>query len=226
MAFPTTAELDTFGGSFPGSNWTGGGIVDPDNFAIVSGALRNTAGDNSVASAYWSGATFGPNTEVFTDDIITVPAEDGDRDGLAGWTINHGSVDGYGLTVRDTLGQHQFRLQRFEAGVDTDIGTSPNQTVSIGDKFGLKVTWIGNRATLTSYVDTGSGWTPVEIFEDTADPFTTGVANIGLYNWEDKDGDQPGVGNFGGGAVVSGPTTQARVGRRTGIGGGIYGGRR
>jgi len=200
MAFPTTGILDNFnrGNSASlGSNHTEGDIISPDNFKILSNVCENGGGANLTASTRWNVETFGPDSETFCT-MLTVPVFSGDRNSLAGRIVQPGAgVDGYGLSVRKGVSDTEFRIQRIDDAVTTDLGSGVVVTIADTDKVGLEI--IGT--TLKGYLDTGSGF--VEKISRT-DSNHSAAGNIGLYSWEQPStgGIKMQLDDFGGGTVV------------------------
>lgn len=205
MAFPTTAVIDDFNransGSL-GSNWG----ADPFNFAGANfDVLSNQAvGNNSAYCAnYWSAATFGADSEVYVT-CVTKPTNGGDW-ALGARIVNPDTtgVDGYRLQVDSDAGTDEWKVQRVDNGVVTQLGATATQEIASGDAVGLEV--IGT--TVKAYYK-ASGGSLSEVASRT-DATYSAAGNISLEAFD--NGGDPVFDDFGGGTVVGGGGGEATL---------------
>lgn len=193
MAFPTTGILDTANradeGPPPSANWTQVWFNGISGITVFSNQFKPTG---AGADAYWSAATFGPDTEVYIT-YATVSA----RLVLGGrlTTIGDGTTSGYYL---DYGGATAGRLFRLDSGASTQLGATFGVNATSGDKYGLEI--VGSA--LTAYKDGGGGFASVDSRTDTT--YATAGAIGMAFSASGGRGD-----DFGGGTYVAPPTPNA-----------------
>jgi len=186
--FPTTGVLDNFNRADgdDGANWnsTFWGDGSP---AIVS----NTVWASTSASAYWSPATYGPDSEVF-ETIVT--KQSSVRIYLFLRCVNPGAstLDCYTSVFEVSAGTDFFQIRRIDNGATTTLGANMSQEVTNGDSYGLEM--IGS--TLTQYYKTAGSWASLGTRTDSTYTAAGNIAH-GIYNNVYRGDD------FGGGTVVT-----------------------
>ena len=192
MAFPTTSLLDalTTAGALS-ANWTTPtwGMAQTVQ-GSTGGALTTVAGSGS---AYWSAATFGPDTEVYITCAAVSNAAVGLRMTNNG-TSTAANLDGYVFQLN--TGGSFCQIRKIVNNVYTNLGgpvTPP--TLGAGDLLGFSA--VGS--TLTGYYQAaGSGvWQNLIQVTDTT---YSAAGNIGFTIFSTT----ARVQNFSGGTVVSG----------------------
>lgn len=208
-AFPTTAVLDNMNRTenpiSNGGNWTNS-ILALDNTIQTNGttAVLGTAG-GAFGSAYWSAATFGPDSEVYmtvttlpgTGEVVEVWLNIRDGDGAA--------PDGYFLDVAKTAGSADWSIWTSVDGTQAQIAGPTTSSLSINDQIGLER--IGT--TLTGYKN---GVAVLSVVDSNAGIPSTG--NIGLVIQQTT----AAVDNFGGGTITAGASTNASSRMLRGVG--------
>ena len=198
--FPTTGELDNFNraNENPLSNggaWSATALrPSPSNFTlkVVSNVAVSARGATGSAQSYLL-ATYGPDTEVHVT-IATKPATtrvislilrivDPTLTTFDGYQITFTAID----AASDTL-----RYFRWDNNAATQLGSTVNQELSVGDKIGVDMI----SSTLAGYYKIGAGdWTAIA---STTDSTYTLAGNIAL-----EINDLVGAADdFGGGTVV------------------------
>lgn len=168
LTFPVTAILDDFNranqGPPPSSNWTTGvgtlvGLLTNGHRVSSNALIRGAA--EIEAESYWSAAQFGPNAECY----LTVVSATGLQVlslGLRIHNIGASTTDGYVVYIA----QNFLRIYRIDNGSATALASHDTHTVSSGNKYGINM--IGG--TIRLWCDSGSGWEPLLMAEDSTYP--------------------------------------------------------
>ncbi|HEY3278514.1 MAG TPA: hypothetical protein VGJ94_17995 [Syntrophorhabdaceae bacterium] len=181
--FPSTALLDGFNRADtqgpPSDDWTPqyGGLK------IVNNQCMGT-GTGPWNAAYWTGATFGPESEVYAT-IAALPAR--------GEEITLGlrlSPDLTGYLVGFRMGTG-IRIQRMDENGFVQLGRTIRITPKAGDRIGARM--VGNKLTL--WYDNGTGWTDLLTVTDNR---YKGTGYVGA----DVQGTTGAIDDFGGGTYV------------------------
>lgn len=147
MAFPVNGVLDNFdranAGPPPSASWTG--PMDPaDTFGLFVVTNQCKANGGGWGGAYWNGATFGTNTEVYctvrSNHEFFLYARIASPGGA-------GAMDGYAVDF--AFAGDVIKVYRIDNAVYTQLGTTISQTLAVGDQIGFSV--IGS--TITVYVN-------------------------------------------------------------------------
>lgn len=217
MGAPTTPILDDFNRpneSLDASpNWEEGTVVEAGtSFAIVSNEVESSGVGGTTASGRWLFADYGPDSEVFCTMVSDDPEPNGGRYTIfcKVHNVGAGTTDGYALSIRNTAGVIQFRVQRIDNEVDSDIGVPVAVTMNAGDRFFLDAE--GDQ--LTGSRHDGVSWGAALITETDA-TYEAATGSIGMYDWVVGATVVPVLDDFGGGTVVVPPP--APTGRTKGV---------
>lgn len=163
MAFGDTAVLlSSFSGSdenplSEGGNWAKLNTASLSNLRIVSHQVTNTeiAPNFGDCHFYWTPANFGPDVDVY----FTVGAFGSALDILLRISGQGGSntFQGYWLQVTPGI----WGLFKVSLGTSSLL-LSTAQATAAGNKIGLGI----GCSTLSSYINTGAGWTLVQTVTD------------------------------------------------------------
>jgi hypothetical protein len=195
VTFPTTSLLDNFNranGVIGAPNWAQP-VYDAETsrIEITSNQIfGDAAGATSRSHAYWSPATFGPDSEAY----LTIPTVDTQVRTIGLFlrlqTPGSAAADGYDLEY--LLSSGTWQINRIDNGAFTALGSSAVSTLIAGDKMGFEA--IGNK--LTGYRITAGGWTSIVTATEATYP---SAGNIGVrFDASLARGD-----DFSGGTVVS-----------------------
>ena len=207
MAAPTTSILDTFTRTdeplSDSANWEEGTVIESGtSFDVVSNQVENVGNAGATSSGRWLGSDFGPDSEVFCEMVSADPGDSGDRYGIFAKVHNIGgsTTDGYGLSLRNTTGTIEFRMQRFDNEVDSDLDSPASVTMAAGDAFFLEI--IGDQ--MNGYRRTGGSSWGTTLLTVTDSTYEAQSGSIGIYAWEVSVSVTPQLDDFGGGTVVVG----------------------
>lgn len=197
MAFPTTGVLDTFtsadGSLGATANWTDDlyGAADTNAIRIVSNQIRNS-GNTTYGASWYDAATFGPDCEVYIDNVTLQAAGNVFAIYLRLQAPGTAGFDGYLAQVVEGA-PDQWSIQRVTNTAATILGAAVGLDLVAGDSIGLEA--IGT--TLTMYRKNAGSWASVLSRTDA----TYGSAgNIGILIQDNTTGFWD---NFGGGTVVA-----------------------
>jgi hypothetical protein len=180
-------------------------IVSTEGTMATTGTGRVSLGGGTDGTAWWNGATFGPDVEVFATIAIR-PSANGDPSKVFARIINPGTAtpSGYVLKVRTSATTDEWELCRIDNGVDTIIGGSDValQEALSGDGFGLSI--VGN--VLTAWYRSGAAGQWVKLGSRVDSTYAAaGYVGIGISHSVGRL-DDFGAGNI---AATYGPTAPA-----------------
>jgi hypothetical protein len=189
MAFPTTGVLDNFNDteSSPMTGWT-----EFIGHLASNGTKCYGVDLNSGNIAYWSGTTFGADTEAYVT-ISTLP-DDGGQVSLLG-RITIAGVTAYQILWRKDSVTPSASLFIITGGVGTQLGSDVAQTFSAGDVLGFSI--IGT--VLTGYKNGTSFIT----YDTVSDAIKYSAAGYIALQHIDITSSVGRLDDFGGGTVVS-----------------------
>ncbi len=184
-AFPTTPILDTFvranEGPPPSANWTNQVENVAGGMIVVSNQL---AGNSDAGSAWWSAASFGPNSECYLTFPVTGSSV---RLYLRLQTPGSAAVDGYMLFQNAGTVVQLYRLDNNSLTLLTQV-TVPSFVD--GDAYGMRM-----RGTTLSAWRRASGSAQFRWLTAVDDAGYAGAGNVGV---QFNNGTTRGS-NFGGG---------------------------
>lgn len=209
MAFPTNGILSTFTGTdedplSEGGNWNGPTETGQNRPKRVSNAISVTT---APGTAWWTPATFGPDTEVYLDTIPTIPTA-GKGIAVQARIVNPGNASTAALYLLVWTNGTGFRYFKMTAGgTFVQIGTTySGHTLANGEGIGLTVTGTGT-VTLTGYYKSSGVWTAIPTGTDASSPLNA-AGFIGVQvedNLMSADGFGGGTISAGGGGTTPPP---------------------
>lgn len=195
-AFPDNGILDIFTGtdgtSPPNGNWTNGAIYGAAAGLQLDNNQVTSNDDNGDRGGYWSAAAFSSNLEAYVtySDLGSTTMVS-----VCGRLANIGNNTTDGYCVEATDGTSNIDIVRVDNGVATTLGASISQTITVGDRIGLKA--VGDQI-CAWFSDNGGAWTQLGCRTDST--YIAG-GNIGLsINGTTTVG---AADDFGGGSILS-----------------------
>ncbi len=141
--FPTTGLLDQFNRAdenpLANGNWTGPFVTTAQQMKIVTNVAALAATSFNLNGSIWNTSTFGPNSECY---FTLTTDDDSSRTFfciLRGQDIN-ALADGYLCEGDSGFGDDNFRLQRVDNAVRTQIGSTQAGEWASGDALGCEMT--------------------------------------------------------------------------------------
>lgn len=201
MAFPTTSILDNFNranqGPPPSASWGGDAFSGvASQLKVISNQLANGAG--AFSSAYWSAATFGPDSEVYCT-VNTLPANGNELAFFVARLTTPGATAT--AVALYTQAPNFWQFYKIVGGAQTALGASFTQAISAGDSIGFAIVGTQYQAW---YKAAAGAWTQIQTLSDAS------VAGTGVIGLEMQTAVTM-LDDFGGGTVVAASTSKPRV---------------
>jgi hypothetical protein len=198
MAFPETSILDDFNRSNEGpplsSDWSPTGH-DSNGWKVVSNVAQPDTSSGSHGE-YYNVSTHGADCEAYATYGGGFA-----KNGLYARLVNigAGTTDGYVIEFDSAAGN--IKIERVDDGARTLLGSSISQTITGGDKLGIKI--VGS--TITAYMDDGgAGWAS---YGSRTDSTYSAAGNLGIRNYNASNT----FDDFGGGTLAGGTTYEQAV---------------